>query len=552
MYLAFPPISLWGFALLAPIPLAWAAVRGGRFAPGLIALGTVPLWLYEQRWVIDVSALGYPGLVTALAGCVLLLAWAIRAASRRLPGCPLVLLVPTAWTGMEFLRGEVLFGGYPWFLAGQPLIDAPLVPDAGRVLGMYGSSFIAAAFAGTLLDLLPRRGRGGPSRRTALAAAGVWGGFVVLAGAGAVSRPGPDGRVVRLALVQTNIPQDNKIRWTLAQRIADMGGFLDLTRRAAAGGADLIAWPETMFPGTTLTPAELDAERDLALAWRLGGGEDSAIPTTWFADELLALADETGIPMVIGSAEVRGLRTVPARDGGVRLDAAERFNSAVAIVAGRPAQRRYDKVHLTPFGEVMPYVSAWPWLERRLLAVAARGMAFDLSRGTRGWALEVPVARLGGTVRLATPICFEATMPGVVRRLAFPRGGEPADLVLNLTNDGWFGDFDPGRRQHLLLSRWRAVELARPLARCANTGVSALIDARGRVIASGVDGEPGATRRPGVLSVDVPLVAAGARTPSLIVRESLGWGTLAATAGCLIASLLPGARRGGGRRGSAS
>ena len=125
-------------------------------------------------------------------------------------------------------------------------------------------------------------------------------------------------------------------------------------------------------------------------------------------------------------------------------------------------------------------------------------MLFDLSRGRKANVLELDLGE-DKTLLVGTPICFESTVPWVSRAMATGRDGERAEMLFNLTNDGWFGDSDVARSQHLLLARWRCAELARPMVRAANTGVSAFIDARGQVLVRGIEGDGRGARVEGIL-----------------------------------------------------
>src|SRR5205085_2291523 len=131
----------------------------------------------------------------------------------------------------------------------------------------------------------------------------------------------------------------------------------------------------------------------------------------------------------------------------------------------------------------------------------------------------------------------EATKPGLCRRLISGEGDQPR-VIVNLTNDGWFGWFNPGRWQHLQIARWRAVELGVPVVRAANTGVSAAIDGRGRLMKAGIEGNPRAARMDGVLIADVaPGIGATIYTH---LGDVFGWSVLVAGAGL---SILAFARR---------
>ena len=267
---------------------------------------------------------------------------------------------------------------------------------------------------------------------------------------------------------QTNVPQSNKVGWSLDQRMADMRRMQDLTREASRLGAQMIVWPETMFPGFLLDGPALDALEGVR-----GRYPEVVRNIRWFVDGLIATQTEAGVPMLVGAVGQDGVEF--QRDPVFDWRTEARVNSVFKVRAGRVGPGRYDKRVLTPFGEVMPYISAWPWLEKQLLALGAGGMTFDLARGQDAVRFE---AR--GRV-IATPICFEATNSGAVRSHVRSGPGPAANLIINLTNDGWFGSSDSTRRHHMLCARWRAVELGMPLVRVANTGMSCLVDPEGRV-----------------------------------------------------------------------
>jgi apolipoprotein N-acyltransferase len=201
--------------------------------------------------------------------------------------------------------------------------------------------------------------------------------------------------VLRVGVVQTNVPQDNRMDWSTRQRMVDWLAMRDLTVLAARSETrpDLIVWPEGLVPGWTLDPDSLDHERSRGILWKLQPRTPEeelalkdypdAVPATRVVDEMLALQRAIDIPMLVGSVAYDNLQILTGPEG-VEYDYDRMFNSAFVVQSGRVQDVWYDKVHLTPFGEVMPYISAWPWLEQRLLAVGAQGMAFSLSPGGRG------------------------------------------------------------------------------------------------------------------------------------------------------------------------
>ncbi|MFZ4430409.1 MAG: apolipoprotein N-acyltransferase, partial [Phycisphaerales bacterium] len=214
-----------------------------------------------------------------------------------------------------------------------------------------------------------------------------------------------------------------------------------------------------------------------------------------------------------------------------------RYNSVYLLVDGETSDARYDKVRLTPFGETMPYISNFPSLEAALLDLGARGMRFDLDAGTKQTVFELPRTG-GGAFRVATPICFEVTVAPHVRRLVAGRQGvRRADVIINVTNDGWFGSFVPARLQHLQIARWRSLELATPMVRAANTGISCAIDAGGQVRELGPVGAASPALSEGVVPTVVELP--GELTMYARSGDVAGWASLAWLAPLLWAALRP-------------
>jgi apolipoprotein N-acyltransferase len=490
---AFPPIRWWPLTFVSLLPLVWLGLResrrdlppkaAGRWprlwrrirVPVLVAVGAYPLWLYEERWLFAVTAPGYPIGAAIMAAYPGIFVGLLTHVHRRLPWLPAALSVPVLWLGIEVFRGELLFDGYAWLLIGHPFIDAPRIALLAATLGAYSISFLVAATAGGLAGLAWQLSR---VRIASVAIAALAWGFATFWIWFTVPRP-LYGPTLKVAVIQTNLPQSNKLGWTPEEQLADFDRFMELTRQAAAGKPDLIVWPETMFPGS-LDPQAIEELRANEIGWRVPetlrpGGLLKAVE---FPDRLLQLHDTSTKPLTV-------------KDDG-------QFNSAFLLKDGRVAAR-YDKVQLTPFGEIMPYIHRWPWLQQRLLDFGAGGMSFNLSPGRRPVRLELEVG--GQRIEIGTPICFEVTDSGVNRDHL--RAGEPIpSLLLNITNDGWFGNFEGGRQQHMEIARWRAVELGVPMVRAANTGISSAFDHRGRPIKIGVDGG-GAAHVDGIMTVEV-------------------------------------------------
>jgi apolipoprotein N-acyltransferase len=540
MYLAAPPLSWWWLSLVAMVPLTWVGLRpGGRAVRDalLVVLGAVPYWAGTQWWVRDISDFGVYPLILVLTLFVGAFVWLLRIVRERLPFVPSVLAVPFLWTGLEFIRGEFAFGGYAWGFVVHPLIDMPGVPKLASLAGVYLVSALLGGLVGAVCEPLARTSGLAVRARRWVNAGALLCGLSILAIAFSRSEPEP-GPAVAVAVVQTNIPQDNKIAWTIEQEVAAMARFEGLTRQAARSGPAVIVWPETMMPGLTLEPEALAVLRREGVYFRVRtpGGEE-ALEADAFAARLFDLGREVGVPMLVGEEAWLGLEV--RREGdGIDLHARRKHNSVYLLQDGRLAPSRYDKIDLTPFGEYIPYLRHWPGAQQFVLDVAARGMRFDFSPGHDRTVFAIP-ASSGRSVRVVTPICFEITVASLCRSLVYEEGQRRADMIVNLTNDGWFGKSDRGRAQHLQIARWRAAELGTPIVRAANTGISAFIDARGRLLRQGVDGHKNIACVEGVLAGTVEPVLA--ITPYAHIGDAVGWGCLLGGMGLLAWAVFQGA-----------
>jgi apolipoprotein N-acyltransferase len=516
--LLWPPFGIGVLAWIALVPLTAIAtlVRRGRWAFLLGFAAAVPAWTWLEAWLWGLTPPGTVALVIFCSSFAGLYAWSLGrlARSRRFGAWPLGVLAPIAWCGVEYLRSDVVLGGYGWFPLGLATLgDAG---ESGSIAGgasLLGWSFVSAACAataGVLVDLARTR-RAGFGRRHAVAAAlaAAMATALFLHGRSWDGREGPEGPA--MVLVQTNLPMSNKLAWSREDQLRDVPAFIQLTfagRRAAREAGlepDLFVWPETTLPGFGLEP---ETVRTL-----VAGGY---WPGSLFSDAVTDLARELGRPLLLGSNAYLGLA---ATDG--RWTWERQFNS-VYLVDGEGPFPRYDKLLLTPFGEEMPLISRWDWLERQLLAIGAPGMAFDLDAGERPVRFEIAYRDGSGTARvarLATPICFEDSVPKVCRRLAFDGGERRAELLVNLSNDGWLLDSQMAREHHVLHARGTALALRTPLVRAANTGLSVAIAADGHVTARIGEGPAGEGERAGTLAVRPAL---GTGTP-LFARIGDTW-----------------------------
>ena len=472
LFLTLPFSQLgWWWSIPALACHAHAADGSMRWWKRLAAgwIGWLPCWIMLEGWLLQVTT----------AGCIVLIAymamWSalVPVMAARLRGSlgdrASWLGFPLALVGVEWARSRPIWDGYAWFQSGHAWIDATLPAQAADLFGVGLISLMVALLGEALAVFVACRGVVSRDRSWRMPAAVSIVLISVATGWGAFRlSTTPDAERIRVVAVQTDVLTSNKIRWTPEQQVKDMQQALDLSARAVlalrhtaspeSGLPTLMVWPETSVPGFGLDPATVETVVRVQ-AW----------PGDRFVLPILELSRLAG-PMLVGSPAFDGLR-----ENGNRWAWDRQFNAAYLIDDG-VVKDRYDKAYLTPFGERMPYISASDWLEDQLLALGAAGMSFDMDAGDRPRNLEWP----GTGLRIATPICFEDTVSHVVRRMV--QDPSPAACIVNLSNDGWFGTSDAGRRHHELMARWRCIECRLPMVRVANTGESSWIDSCGRVV----------------------------------------------------------------------
>ncbi len=414
----------------------------GYFVAGLWWLGSAFLVEADQfAWAMPLGVLGLPAVLAVFFAGGFALA---RLLWSRGPARLAALAFGLA--GAEWLRGH-LFTGFPWNTLGMALGSNLWTMQAASLIGLYGLTLLAiliAAAPATLATGVTARGRLIPSVVALAALAG-------LAGYGALrlpSAPDPTVAGVRLRLIQPNVPQDARFRADMRDEI--VGKYLEMSDRALSpertGISDVthLIWPESAFPFLI--------QRDPQALGRIG----AALPE--------------GKQIVTGAARGREPLT---RENAVF------HNSILTIGPGGRIGEVYDKVHLVPFGEYLPGP-----LDAALRAVGLRQFVAVPGGFTPGSREGQRILTVPGLPPVAATICYEAIFPGAILP---PASGEAAPavpgLILNLTNAAWFGD-TPGPRQHFAQARLRAVEEGLPLVRDANSGISAVVDGHGRVLAS--------------------------------------------------------------------
>jgi apolipoprotein N-acyltransferase len=448
-----------GLRRLGPAFLVGWLFGLGYFVAGLWWTGNALLVEADLfAWALPLAIIGLPALLAffyAFAAALARIVWSDDIGR--------IAALAVAFALAEWLR-SVLFSGFPWNAVGYAAMPAPLAMQSIAVAGATGVN-VLAVFVFSLPALLAGR-----AHLKLGAALGV--GLVALhLGYGALRLSQADvtdgAQTIAIRVIQPSILQSQK--WDMAERDRIFQAHLDLTTRPVEEGAaapDVIIWPETSVPF-------LFGDRPDALA-ALGAavGEDQ---------RLLA-----GI-----------VRAQAVGNGGT-----DYYNSIVVIDGTGEIVDAFDKVRLVPFGEYLPFQDFLSRFGLRQLAQNIGGFSAGATRRPLD---------LGGGIAGLPFICYEVIFPGIA-----PRGGTDARLLINVTNDAWFGD-TPGPYQHFRQAQLRAVESGLPLVRAANNGISAAVDGYGRVI----DGL--ALDAVGVLDVEIPLASADALVAP--VRSGLvGWG----------------------------
>jgi apolipoprotein N-acyltransferase len=433
---ALSPLYVLPLLIPAFTGLVWL-IGGSRstrsaFAAGWwFGLGHFVLGLYwiAEALLVDPAKFGWmiPLAVLGLSGGLALfpaLAAAIAFLGTR-PGIGRVLILAAAWTGAEWLRGTILTG-FPWNLIGYVWTVSDAMLQLASVTGIYGLSLVtvvAAAMPAVLAAAHPSRRKWLAIAAVAAMLAAIWvAGSLRLAFTNPENVPG-----VQLRIVQPGIPQTDK--GSADKQEEQFGRLLALSAMPAKEPVTAIIWPET------------------AVSFALNA--DSAE-----RERITAVAPPGGL-VITGAVRV------------VRQSSSEAkfWNSVFAIDAADSVVASYDKFHLVPFGEYMPLRKYLP-----LDAIAAGPIDFSAGPGPR-------TVNLPGLPPVGLLVCYEAIFPGEV-----VGPGERPVWLLNVTNDAWFGK-SAGPYQHFAIARTRAVEEGLPLVRAANTGISAVVDPYGRVLA---------------------------------------------------------------------
>jgi apolipoprotein N-acyltransferase len=459
--LAMAPFNAWPVLFLTFPVLVWlidgaaaGRLRGvpaaawtgfcfgfGYFVPGLYWTGYA-FFVDAQTfaWLSPFAVLGLPAylaLYPAFGFALARLLWT-KDASR-------ILALAVALTVSEWLRGHLLTG-FPWNAYGYALSEPLALAQIGSVIGLWGMTFLTVAIFASPAVLI----EGKSWQESWIAPVAALALLVALGIFGAVRlslQPTTMVPHVKLRIMQPNLQQDVKFNYSAKREV--MQKYLALSDRATGPestgvrDASILIWPESAFP----------------------------FFLTREADAMAQIADLLPKGTVLITGSVRLPDDTPS---GVRVTRA--YNSIYVIDHDGSILSIYDKLHLVPFGEYLPFQN---WMERLGFSQLTK-VTGGYIPGTRRRPLEIPNAP-----RALPLICYEAIFPGKISER-----NDRAGWIVNLTNDGWFG-ITTGPYQHLQQARLRAIEEGLPVVRAANTGISAVIDPMGRIVAQlglGIEG----------------------------------------------------------------
>ena len=433
--LAFPRPSLFFLAWFALVPLLLTC-RERPFRNGFVAgVSFYALLLYWLNIVMTTFGRLHP--LLSVVAWLLLAAylalffgastWLCFRLRERL-SLPLLISFPLVWTGLDYLR-EFFLTGFPWGALGYSQAGQLWAVQSLDLWGVYGLTALLA-FSNVLVaetwrawrchQVLPRFAL---SLFVLLFSAnlgyGIW----------CLKRPLDEReKKITVSLAQGNI--DQSVKWNPSWQKKTVERYLELSRQGAAEGAELLLWPESATPFYFQDGKEL-------------------------AQQVRSFSRERSVAMLFGSPAYR------AEGSGFAL-----LNSAFLLSPQGEVLGRSDKVHLVPFGEYVPLKRVFPFINKLVVGVG------DFSPGSL-----TPLAY--DDARFGVLVCYEGVFPELSRSLV--EGG--ADLLVNITNDAWYGR-SSAPYQHLAMARMRAIENRVWLARVANTGVSALISPSGRLTAT--------------------------------------------------------------------
>jgi apolipoprotein N-acyltransferase len=475
--------SLLAWVSLVPFILACSPDAKPRRLIFVSYVISVFYWLGNLYWIVPVTIVGWIAFCLYTAALWPILALCLRYC--RIKKIPLFLASAVLVVGIERMQGLFL-GGFFWrFLAHSQYQNIPLIQIAD-IFGTAGISFLIAMVNGLLAELIIAAGKKNIFKIKQLLKVAVVCSAVVatiIYGRWRISQedqclqPGP-----YVASLQSNVPQSVKRSFKSSEEL--FNGLMEHSKASSQAGAKLIVWPETMVQAT-LNPEVL----------RL---LEPSHPWNVFDKALREHSKDTAFVLVGAYGGTPVIRE------NLEIHLAKRYNSAFLYnIDGTKSPESYNKIHLVPFGEFLPFRKSCLWLYNFLMKFTPYNYDYSLDAGSEYTVFEMagqgqesdPSAppqddeKETSVYKFGVMICYEDTVPAIARRFALDKQGtKRLDWLVNISNDGWFVRFKDEQvlpsaelAQHAVVCAFRAVENRLAILRSVNTGISCLIDSSGRI-----------------------------------------------------------------------
>jgi apolipoprotein N-acyltransferase len=438
LILSFPKINQAYFTWIALVPILYALEGKSAYQTFLAGLLCGCIFYTGLIYWIVVVTTTYGGLIYPVGIFVMLLlvtylslycglALSLSRFIEEKTSFSLPTILPFIWVALEYVR-SFLFSGFPWESLGYAHYQSRLLIQCSDITGVYGISFLIVYVNASLYLLL----RGIPVKKipwkesvlatlmiTVALCYGTW-------RLDDIRKITAASGKIQCGLIQGNI--DQGIKWNRAFRNHAIARHQQLSREALYRNTRLLIWPESS------TPFYFQSEID-------------------YQEAIFDIISDKDVFLLLGSPSIE-----------VRAGRLHNFNSAFLLSPSRKVVGRYDKIHLVPYGEYIPLKRFFPFINKMVVGIG------DFSSGNSIALLGLPEASFG------VLICYEIIFPDLTRR--FVKQG--AQFLVNITNDAWFGKTS-APYQHLSMAVMRAIENRRYIARAANTGISAFIDATGEI-----------------------------------------------------------------------
>lgn len=466
------PWNLHGLAWVALVPFVLSCrpdIAKKRLA-AIAYLVSFAAWMFNLDWIIPITGPGYICFALFQALYWPLLALGIRYCRRR--NLPMTVAAPILFVGVESIQ-SFLFTGFSWYFLGHSQYANTTLIQVADIAGVFGISALIVAANGLIADwiFVMRRTQlqnimlwiSSAAVAALLIAAFLYGQYRLYDGLreneAANYRSGP-----LVGSVQPNIPTVVKEEDENAQQILD--DLIKQSDACLAAGAKLVLWPETIV----LTPLN---------AGYLAYCVDDSEPRR-FDRQIAAFCRDRAFVLVGAHGADIGVKN---NDYVVT----NKYNSAYLYTPeGKQSDRRYDKMHLVPFGEFIPCKTSFPPLYKLFMMLNPYDYDYTLTAGKE--AVLFPVRIDQKDYRFGVLICYEDTDPAISRKMVYQDGKKAADWIVNISNDGWYVKFKDGKgypsvelAQRTAISVFRCIENRISIIRSVNTGISCLIDPYGRI-----------------------------------------------------------------------